>query len=140
MDMKFKIYDGKTFEDLCKDIVTNQNQKKDQIELLISELRPLIKTVNDAMAVVPLIKQYIDSGITNDDHLVRLANIIQRLVAPKVGLDGGEKGTGFLTDDEKNQLMKEVEKEMRSMESVDKEVSSAEVEVKSVVIKNFKKD
>jgi len=109
MEMDIEIFDGKSFKSLCKDIIRNQENRKEQIELLISELRPLIKTVNDAMVVVPLIKQYMDAGNQNDDHIVRLASIIQKLItsrnetAASTGSD-----MGFLSEIEKDQLFKEV--------------------------------
>jgi len=131
MDMKFQIFDGKTFEDLCKDIVTNQNHTKDQIETLVSDLRPLIKTTNDAMMVVPLIKQYLDASIHNDDHLVKLAAIIQRLVSSKVEADGPQ-GSTWLTDEERNQLMKDVESSMKDIQK--------EQDEQSLTIKSIKKD
>ena len=62
MDLNFEIYKGKNFSGLCKDIVKNSENKKDQIDILISELRTLIKTVNDAVIIVPLIKDYYDVG------------------------------------------------------------------------------
>jgi len=134
MDMKFKIYDGKTFEDLCKDIVMNQSRRKDQIELFISDLRPLIKNVNDAMVVVPLIKQYIDSDISSDEHLVRLATIFQRILSSQVEAEGSTS-TGFLSDEEKHQLFKEAEKE------IEKEIKSLQKDSSSmVVLKSFKKE
>ena len=109
MEMDIEIFDGKSFKSLSKDIIRNQENRKEQIELLISELRPLIKTVNDAMVVVPLIKQYMDAGNQNDDHIVRLASIIQKLItsrnetAASTGSD-----MGFLSEIEKDQLFKEV--------------------------------
>ena len=81
MDIDLDLYDGKSFKDLCKDIVTNQSSRKEQIEIMISDLRPMIKTLNDAIQVVPLIKQYIDTGISNDEHLVKLAQICQRILS-----------------------------------------------------------
>lgn len=107
--MDIEIFEGKSFKALCKDIVRNSENRKEQIEILIGELRPLIKTVNDAMIVVPLIKQYIDAGNQNDDHLVRLAAIIQKLITSRnevAATTGGD--TGYLTESEKEQLFKEV--------------------------------
>jgi len=129
--MKFQIFDGKTFEDLCKDIVTNQNETKSQIDALVTELRPLIKTTNDAMMIVPLIKQYLDAGIHNDDHLVKLAAIIQRLVSSKVETEGPQ-GSSWLTDEERNQIMKEVETSVTDLKK--------EQEATSISIKSIKKD
>lgn len=106
MDLNFEIYKGKNFSGLCKDIVKNSENKKDQIDILISELRSLIKTVNDAVIIVPLIKDYYDVGIKNDEQLVKLAAVVQRLVAK--GESSGEGNNMILSDEERKQLMDEV--------------------------------
>lgn len=106
MDLNFEIYKGKHFSGLCKDIVKNSENKKDQIDILISELRTLIKTVNDAVIIVPLIKDYYDVGIKNDEQLVKLAAVVQRLVAK--GEASGEGPSMMLSEDERKQLMEEV--------------------------------
>lgn len=106
MDTNFEIYKGRTFASLCKDIVKNSENKKDQIDVLISELRTLVKSVNDAIIIVPLIKDYYDVGVKNDEQLVKLAAIIQKLVAK--GESSGEGNTMILSDDERKQLMDEV--------------------------------
>lgn len=106
---EFEIYKGKSFAALCKEIVVNQNEKKDQLDILVSELRSLIKGVNDAIVVVPLIKDYLDVGVRNDDQLVKLAAIIQRILSKQN--EGAEDGAGSfqITDDERKELLKEVE-------------------------------
>ena len=106
MNLNFEIYKGKHFSGLCKDIVKNSENKKDQIDILISELRTLIKTVNDAVIIVPLIKDYYDVGIKNDEQLVKLASVVQRLVAK--GEASGEGTYMVLIDVELKQLMEEV--------------------------------
>jgi|TARA_S200002703_G_scaffold3043_2_gene4526 hypothetical protein len=108
MDLNFEIYKGKSFSGLCRDIVKNSEKKKSQIEILISELKDLIKTVNDAIVVVPLIKDYFDVGVKNDDQLVKLASIVQRLVNKS---ESTSEGTGMvLSEEERDELMKEVER------------------------------
>ena len=84
----------------------NSENKKDQIDILISELRTLIKTVNDAVIIVPLIKDYYDVGIKNDEQLVKLASVVQRLVAK--GEASGEGTDMVLSEGELKQLMEEV--------------------------------
>ena len=106
MDLDFEIYKGKNFAGLCKDIVKNSESKKDQIDILISELRSLIKTVNDAVIIVPLIKDYYDVGVKNDEQLVKLASIVQKLVAK--GEASGEGNNMMLSDEERKQLMEDV--------------------------------
>lgn len=106
MDTNFEIYKGRTFAGLCKDIVKNSESKKDQIDVLISELRGLIKTVNDAIIIVPLVKDYYDVGVKNDEQLVKLAAIIQKLVVK--GENSGEGNNLILSEADRVQLMSEV--------------------------------
>lgn len=106
MDLNFELYKGKSFSGLCKDIVKNSESKKDQIDILVSELRSLIKTVNDAVIIVPLIKDYYDVGVKNDEQLVKLAAVVQRLVAKS---ESSAEGLNMMiTDEERKQLMDEV--------------------------------
>lgn len=109
MDTNFEIYNGKSFQDLCKDIVNNQTNRKEQIEIFISDLRPMIKTINDAMQVIPLIKQYIDAGISNDEHLVKLAQICQRLMLSEATSQSIGGSSYALTVEEKKELMASIE-------------------------------
>lgn len=105
MDTDFELYKGKSFKDLCKDIVGNQSDRKDQIEIFIADLRPMIKTINDAMQVVPLIKQYIDAGISNDEALIKLAQICQRLLTAQAAAEANGGTYGGITEEEKKELM-----------------------------------
>lgn len=104
----FELYKGKTFASLCKDIVTNSEEKKQQLDILITDLREMIKTVNDAVTVVPLLKEYFDVGVRNDEQLIKLAAIIQRMISGRAGVEG-ESGNSMLTDEEKKQLMTVIE-------------------------------
>lgn len=115
---EFEIYKGKSFAALCKEIVVNQNEKKDQLDVLVSELRNLIKGVNDAIVVVPLIKDYLDVGVRNDEQLVKLAAIIQRILSKQN--EGGDElaGTFQITDEERKELLKEVENLKKSDSTV----------------------
>ena len=104
------IFDDKTFSDLLKEIHTNQKKKGKQIGQLIAELRPLIQNLGDATVVVPLIKEYMEISVKNDDHLLKMAAIVQRLSTGTTTSGGGD----MLTEEEMNQLqniIEETEKE-----------------------------
>lgn len=116
---EFEIFKGKSFASLCKDIVINSEQKKDQLDILITDLKDMIKTVNDAVTIVPLLKEYFDVSVRNDEQLIKLAAIIQRLMAGKVGPDGEGGGT-MLSDDEKKQLMSAIEETAKTIKSPEK--------------------
>ena len=124
METDFELFDGKSFKDLCKDIVSNQSNRKEQIEIFIADLRPMIKTINDAMQVVPLIKQYIDAGISNDEHLVKLAQICQRIMALQASAEanGGSYG---LSEEEKKELMSTITDIQKSDSVIVKTISKS---------------
>ena len=87
--------------------MTNQNQKRDQLDVLINELREFVKTANDAIVIIPLIRDYFDIGVKNDEQLVKLAAVIQRIISR--GNEGDNDSPLMLTDEERKQLMSEVE-------------------------------
>lgn len=94
------IFDGKTSSDVFKEIYSNSKKKDKQINSLIAELKPLIQNIGDAPVVVPLIKEYLEVGVKNDEHLIKMMAIIQRLNNSNVS--GG--GDALLTDEELKQL------------------------------------
>ena len=112
---EFELYKGKSFASLCKDIVNNSEEKKTQLDIVITDLRDMIKTVNDAVTIVPLLKDYFDAGIRNDEQLIKLAAIIQRLIADKTNGESDSSG-GILTDEEKKQLMSAIEETAKTIQ------------------------
>jgi|TARA_R110000822_G_scaffold76828_3_gene184669 hypothetical protein len=99
-----EIFEGKTFESLLKDIYTNSTRKEAQIQILITELKPMIKNIGDAIIIVPLIKDYMEIAVKNDEALIKMAAIVQKAYLRTSGGDGGL----VLTDAEKEQLIAEV--------------------------------
>ena len=106
IDMKFdqEIFGSKKFSDLLKDIYDNQKKKDRQINLLIADLKPMLNNIGDAAILVPAIKDFMEVGVKNDEHLVKLAAVIQRAMNEK-----GEESSSFLTDDEKEALLKGIQ-------------------------------
>ena len=97
-----EIFKGKTFQDLTKDIYENTTNKKKQIDLLISEINVFIQTIDDVVMVAPIIKEYMDASIKNDEHLVKLAGVLQRIISKSSGADDESM---LLSDAEKEELM-----------------------------------
>ena len=112
MHDEFELFKGTTFSDLMKDIYHNSKKKDRQINTLIQELQPLIKNIGDATVIVPLIAEYLDVSVKNDDHLVKMAAIVQRAMARTTQSEG--RGA-ILTEEEKKQLI-EVAQEIEDRE------------------------
>jgi len=109
MEFDIEIFKGKSFSDLMKDIYSNSTKKDRQINLLIGELRPLIKNIGDATVIVPLIKEYLEVGVKNDEHLVKLAAVVQRLVSTNNRVQSETGNSWMLTEEEKKQLIGELD-------------------------------
>ena len=99
------LFDDKSFGDLLKEIHGNQKKKATQLASLIAELRPLVQSLGDATVVVPLIKEYMEISVKNDDQLIKMAAIVQRL---STGTSAGGDG-GLLTESEMEQLQQAAE-------------------------------
>ena len=80
MDKDSLLFDDKSFSDLMRDVYNNTKKKETQINGLVDQLKGLIRNVTDASLMVPMIKEYLEVSVKNDDNLVRLTAIIQRLL------------------------------------------------------------
>ena len=106
MEKDFKIFDGKNFSDLSQEIYENNKLKKTQIDLLIQEVHGYIQGIEDIAIVGPIIKELMDVGIKNDDNLVKLATIYQRIMSKQPTDDSD---VSLLSEEEKEELMASLE-------------------------------
>tara|TARA_Y100001963_G_scaffold157321_1_gene253266 strand:+ start:690 stop:1115 length:426 start_codon:yes stop_codon:yes gene_type:complete len=118
MSTDFELFKGTNFSDLMRDVYHNSKKKSRQIDTLIKELQPLVKNVGDATVIVPLIKDYLEVSVKNDDALVKLAAVVQRLLgATSKEDDGNEFG---LSEEERARLIEEAESEIEKIKTEDK--------------------
>lgn len=145
MENTEELFKGVSFSDLMSDVYHNSKKKDRQINQLISQLQPLIRTTSDATIVVPLIKEYLDIAVKNDDHLVKLTAIVQRFISTKQTITG--EGS-LLSEDEKKQLLavanetfeNELTEEVERLENEDRDLKQKIANVKEKVNQNHDKD
>ena len=99
------VFKKKKFSDILSEIYDNQKKKEAQITGLISELKPLVQDIGDATLIVPLIKEYMEIGIRNDEQLIKMATIVQRVLNNSTN----ENPLG-ITEEEKQELIVELDK------------------------------
>ena len=99
------VFGGKKFSDILEEIYNNQKKKEKQLSTLINELKEMIEDIGDATLLVPLIKEYLEIGVKNDDLLIKMAALAQRALAAE---SVGESLT--ISEEEKQQLLAEIEK------------------------------
>jgi hypothetical protein len=113
MDVNFEVFKGKSFKDLCKDIYSNQLHRKEQLEILINDLRKMCQKIDDAPLIIPFIKDYINAANVNDEHLIRLAAIIQKLIVSDEQSKVAAGGLG-MSDEERKNIMAEIDSIVKS--------------------------
>jgi len=102
-----KVFGNKTFSDLLEEIYNNQKKRESQVSALIQELKPMVEDIGDATLIVPLIKDYMEIGVKNDDALIKMATLVQRAIQQS---SKSEDDTLGISEEEKNQLLAEMNK------------------------------
>ena len=120
----YEIFEGKTLSDVFKDIYDNSKTNKQQLEVLMKEVVGFIKDGDTAVQIVPMLKEYLEINVKNDEQLVKLATIVQRITAAegKVSDSGDEFG---LSEAEKEQLMSAIETDVQELQIKKDEIESS---------------
>jgi len=104
MDFNQVIFKDKTFSSLLEDIYKNANCKEKEIKSLIDQLKPMIQEPGDAMMLVPLLKEYMEIAVKNDEALIKMAGIVQRAM----GNTPSDGDGGILSERDKELLFQEI--------------------------------
>jgi len=117
--MEQPIFDDKTLSGVFKDIYENTESKRQQINQFILKLTQLIRTPEDASVIAPVIKDFMEVNVKNDEHIVRVAQIAQR--AMSIGAKASST-SDLLTEEEKNQLLSNISFEIDELQEEAKQV------------------
>tara|TARA_B100002019_G_scaffold94413_1_gene81362 strand:- start:11399 stop:11791 length:393 start_codon:yes stop_codon:yes gene_type:complete len=114
MSADYEIYKGKGLSDLFKKIDDNQARNKIQIESLIQEMMVYIKDPQSAQTLFPMISDFMESNIRNDELLVKLGAVVQRVMQTENKSMDGEFG---LSDTEKEQILGKIEEAANNIQN-----------------------
>ena len=103
MSIEYEIFKGKTLSDVFKDIYDNSEKNKEQLEVLMKEVVGFIKDGDTAVQIIPMLKEYLEINVKNDDQLVKMAAVVQRIISAES--KGGAEDEFGLSEKEKEQLM-----------------------------------
>ena len=120
MEKDFKIFGDKNFSDLSEEIYENSKLKKTQIDLLVQEVHGYIQGIEDIAIVGPILKELMDVGVKNDDNLLKLATVIQRIMNKQADV---VEDTSLLSDAEKEELMASLEDAAASLQNKSDEIN-----------------
>ena len=107
MAIDFEVFEGKTLSDIFKDIYDNSNKNKQQLEVLMKEVVGFIKDGDTAVQIIPMLKEYLEINVKNDEQLVKLATICQRIATQQKSSNSDDEFG--ITDKEKEQLLASIQ-------------------------------
>ena len=107
MSQDYELFEGKSLSSLFKDIYDNSKHNKKQLEVLVGEVAGFIKDGDMAIQLIPMIKEYLDINVKNDEQLVKLATVVQRLISAEAR--GGSESEFGLSEKEKEQLLTSID-------------------------------
>ena len=124
MAKDYEIFKGKTLGDVFKDIYDNSKTNKQQLEVLMKEVVGFIKDGDTAVQIVPMLKEYLEINVKNDEQLVKLATIVQRITAAEKRITSDDSEFG-LSEAEKEQLMNAIESDVQELQIKKDEIESS---------------
>ena len=127
MAINFEVFKGKSLSDLFKDIYDNSTRNKEQLEVLMKEVVGFIKDGDTAVQIIPMLKEYLEINVKNDDQLVKMAAVVQRIISAEQ--KGGADDEFGLSEKEKEQLMGALEDAATGLQKRSDEIN---VDIKKV--------
>jgi hypothetical protein len=124
MAKDYEIFEGKTLSDVFKDIYDNSKTNKTQLEVLMKEVVGFIKDGDTAVQIIPMLKEYLEINVKNDEQLVKLATIVQRITAAEKKISDSADEFG-LSENEKKQLMDAIENDVQELQIKKDEIESS---------------
>lgn len=127
----FELFDGKTLSNLFEDIYKNSENTGTQVGGLVNQLKTFVTSLDTAVVIVPLIREYLDVKVKSDEQLVKLSDTIQRLLRNEKTQE-----TSGISEEEKKQLLEDVPtyeerriQEQQRIEKLNNEVSKITTEL-----------
>jgi len=132
MDNKdIEVFGGKSLSDLLKDIYDNSVEKKTQINKLTEELSKFVNRVTDVAVISPIIKEYLDVGVKNDEQLIKIAQVAAKLVGATT-----KEGDEILSEKEKQELLSTINDTVKDLQTSSEKIDDETDEIDNKFIKN----
>ena len=126
-----EIFDGKSLSDLLKDIYDNSVHKKTQIDKLTEELSKFVNRVSDIAVISPIIKEYLDVGVKNDEQLIKIAQVAAKLVGAT-----NKEGDEILSEQEKQQLLSTINDTVKDLQSSSDKINIEKQDIDNKQLEN----
>jgi hypothetical protein len=113
MSLEKEIFKGKTTSDLFKEIYKNSRDKEKRIDSIIEDLRDQVIDFRTAESLAPIIKDYLELAVKNDEHLIKMVAVVQKFENIKNG------GTDeIISSDELQKILEDINVELPSVDNL----------------------
>ncbi len=75
-----ELFKGKSFADVFKEIHENNREIDEKINDIVDEMKVMVKTPSDVAVLGPVVKDYLDTKIKNNDILVKLMKVVEGMI------------------------------------------------------------
>ena len=106
MDENPEVFKGTSFQDLMEEIHGHATSKRSQISNLMQKLSDMVTEPSHAAMMAPLFKDLMDVAVKNDEHPVKMATIMQRVMSAKAS-NAPNAMESFFSEEDKKALMQE---------------------------------
>lgn len=117
------VFGEKSLSDLLEDIYLNSKKKDKTISDIMTSFLSSLQGGKDIGYIGPVIKDLLDVGVKNDEQLVKIATIVQRIMTGGGSSDEDELG---LSDKMKEELLATLEEAKESDSEIQSEIESVE--------------
>jgi hypothetical protein len=133
MDSKkdIEIFEGKSLSDLLKDIYNNSLHTKSQIDVLTSELSKYVSKVSDIAVISPIIKDYLDVGVKNDEQLIKIAQVAAKLIGATT-----KEGDEILSEKEKQELLSTINDTVKDLQTTSDNITHKKKNIDDTHLEN----
>ena len=105
MELEKELFEGKTISHIIKEVYDKQKETDTIVKDNIERLSAFINTPGDAIVIIPLLKELLDSGLKNDEMFMKLLNLFKQ---NQDKVKGSSEDSGILSNDDIAQLFNEV--------------------------------
>ena len=102
------LFQGKKFSQIMQDIYNRSTERKEKIDAVIETVIEPILSKKETLRshTSEMIRDFLDIGVKNDENLVKLAQLFQRVIANESKGSAIDESNYGLTSEEKKAIMK----------------------------------
>jgi hypothetical protein len=100
-----ELFPGKKVSDMMKEAYEQHKKQSEVITAEIQRLLDYIEGTGDAIVIIPIVKDLMNSSLKNDEVLVKLTQIISKSQEPK---EKEQTDSSIITEKELLQLLQDV--------------------------------